>query len=644
LKLGSRPFLAVRQAALVAIVMVAGGADAADSPVTFSRQIAPIVSTRCAGCHRPGGGAPFSLLTYQDVRRRATSIGQVTASRYMPPWKPEAGYGDLAGSRRLPDRELELLQQWLRSGMPEGDPADLPPAREQREWQLGTPDLVVTMPEPYQLAAGGADVFRTFVASIPITSVRQVKAIEFHPGTTAAIHHAAIKIDRTDTSRQLDEADPAPGYDGGAPRTASFPDGHFLAWTPGQSPSPLPDDMSWPLEASSDVVFELHLMPTGKPESIQPSVGLFFTDRSPSRRPSMLRLGSQTIDIAAGDSDYRIADSFVLPVAVEVLALQPHAHYLAREVSGFARLPDGTIKWLIYIKDWDFRWQDVYRLHTPLALPAGATLEMNYTYDNSAANVRNPHRPPQRVTFGQTTSSEMGNLWIQVMTATAADRAALDRNYEPQLLAGDIAGGKKMLENAPDDWRLHSDLGLLYVAGGRLTDATIELEAAVRLAPQSPTLHYMLGTVLLTQHRVDEARSELRAAVALNPGLVDAHINLGVASHALSRIDEAIDSYAEALRLRPGNAQAHYNLGRAFLSQGDNVRAVAEYRRSLELKPDDLDCLVSLGSVLALTGQFDESAIYLRRARVIDPQFPGLPAALESLVEAQRRVREGQRH
>ena len=217
--------------------------------------------------------------------------------------------------------------------------------------------------------------------------------------------------------------------------------------------------MAWRLESGSDLVLEMHMMPTGKPERVQASVGLFFTDRPPSRRPFIVRLGSQSIDIPAGESEHLVTDSFVLPVDVDVLAVQPHAHHLAKQVQGYARLPDGTMKWLVYIKDWDFRWQDVYRMREPLPLPKGTTLEMRYTYDNSAANVRNPHQPPRRVTFGQTTSSEMGNLWIQIVTRDGADLAALDKAFAPKMLAGDIAGYQKMLEIAPDDSRLRSDLG-----------------------------------------------------------------------------------------------------------------------------------------------------------------------------------------
>src|SRR5712692_5709251 len=402
--------------------------------VSFAKDVAPIVFAHCAACHRPGEAAPFSLLTYDDVRRRARQVAWMTKNRFMPPWKPEPGYGEFAGARRLSDRQVELIQQWVELGAPEGAASDLPPPpRRASGWQLGKPDLIVSMPEPYLLGSDGPDVFRTFVIPSELPKGRYVKGLEFHPGVPRAVHHANIKIDRTRSSRRLDDEDPGSGFDGGAGRDATFPDGHFLGWTPGQVPQML-DDTAWRLDAGSDLVVELHMMPTGKPERVQISVGLFFTDEPPLRVPYMVRLGRQSIDIPAGKRDYTVADSYVLPVEVEVLSVQPHAHNLAREMKGFARLPDGTTRSLIYIREWDFRWQDVYRYSRPLVLPRGTAVMMHYTYDNSADNVRNPNRPPRRVTFGQTTASEMGDLWLQVATRTSSDRAALHRDYAPKML------------------------------------------------------------------------------------------------------------------------------------------------------------------------------------------------------------------
>ncbi|HWW86905.1 MAG TPA: cytochrome c, partial [Vicinamibacterales bacterium] len=276
----------------LAVAVLAGSANpqvARPRTVTFNRDIAPLVFRSCATCHRPGDAAPFSLVTYDEVRQHARQIATVTESRYMPPWKPEPGYGDFGGVRRLRDEEVDLFRQWIDGGLLRGDPNDLPPApRWPTGWQLGEPDMVLTMPTPYLLKGDGPDQLRSFVIPIPVTATRYVKGVEFHPGNSRAVHHANIKIDRTRLSRRFDDEDPDPGYDGGGSREARFPDGHFLGWTPGQLPHLTPEGSGWRLDPDSDLVVELHMMPTGKPESVRFTVGLFFTDEPPVRVPYML--------------------------------------------------------------------------------------------------------------------------------------------------------------------------------------------------------------------------------------------------------------------------------------------------------------------------------------------------------------------
>ena len=182
--------------------------------VTFSKDIAPIVFGHCAGCHRPGEAAPFPLLNYGDVKKHATQIAEVTQSGFMPPWLPEDGHIELVGRRRLAVEQRGLIQQWAQEGAPEGRPEDLPPLPKWSEgWQLGTPDLVVTMPEAYTLPAEGRDVYRNFVIPIPTKSARQVRAIELRP-SSKAVHHAFIRFDRTDECRQQDAQEPGPGSPG----------------------------------------------------------------------------------------------------------------------------------------------------------------------------------------------------------------------------------------------------------------------------------------------------------------------------------------------------------------------------------------------------------------------------------------------
>jgi tetratricopeptide (TPR) repeat protein len=569
-------------------------------PVTFAKDVAPIIFDRCGICHHADGAAPFSLLTYAAARQRATLIAAVTKSRFMPPWKSEPGYGEFIGHRPLSDAEIGVMQQWVADGAPEGDSRDLPPQPQWIEgWQLGKPDVIVTLSQPYVLQADGTDVSRVFVLPVPVRMMRYVKGLEFRPGNPKVVHHANIRIDRTPASRQLDDQDPAPGYDGLLLHSAVYPDGHFLGWTPGQVAPLLPKGLAWSIGPGTDLVVEMHMKPTGKAEVVEPSIGLYFGDDPPERTPAMLRLGRQSIDIAAGKKDYAVTDSFVLPVDVEVQAVQPHAHYRAREIRGVATLPDGTTKWLIYIKDWDFRWQHVYRYVTPFALPKGTTLTMRYTYDNSAENPRNPQQPPRRVRWGQWSKDEMGDLWIQVLTRDDRDLQILNGAYRPKMIAEDIVGYETMIRGDPSRVQLHDDVAALYLDVGRAKEGAAHFEASVRLKPESSAAHYNFATALTLAGRVDEAIRQYQQALQLKPDYALAHNNLGSVLLRLGNSTEALQHFREALRLDPANAEAHYNVGSVFRSRGSFSDAIDQFREAVRLKPDWIPAGTSLAWLLA---------------------------------------------
>jgi tetratricopeptide (TPR) repeat protein len=606
--------------------------DPAPRRLTFGRDIAPIISDKCTSCHRRGGGAPFALTEYADVRSRATLIAQVTRARVMPPWKPQAPVGVFLDDRRLTQEQIARIQRWVDEGAVLGDEAPRgdagsagpripgsPTANGTREWELGTPDLVVTMPQAFTLPAEGKDTIRSFVVPVPAGGARYVRGIEFHPDVVGVVHHANIKIDVTGSSRRIDADDDEPGFDGSGPN-ARFPDGQFLGWTPGQRPH-VSDDNVWVLPAGADLVIEIHLTPTGKPERVQSSVGLLFSSQPPRRMPSMVRLGNQRLDIPAGERRYVSRDAYVLPVDVDVLAVQPHAHNLARTVTGSARLPDGRTEPLIEIADWDFRWQDVYRYTRPIHLPRGTTLEMTYTYDNSDQNARNPHRPPRRVTFGQTTDAEMGDLWFQVATSTPPDRAMLEADIGPKMLREDTAGDEMMVAVSPEDARLRRDLASCYAADGRVDDAIVQLRRAVALDPASADGHYELGTLLLGRRRLDEAAVSLERAVALKPEWSESHTNLGAVWFLRGDLSAAMRSFDEALRRDPANAQAHYNRGRVLVAEGKPDAALVAFKESLRWKSADADTLTSAAAALVATGQVSDGVRYYRDALRLQPDL-----------------------
>ena len=564
--------------------MATAKAVALQTAPNFNRDIAPIIYSACTSCHRSGGPGPFSLTTYEEVKRRASQIAQVTQSRFMPPWKVEPGIGHFVGQKPLTQEQLDVIQAWVKSGAPEGNSSDRPPLpRFADGWLLGSPDLVVKPDAAFTLQAQPNDAFRIFAIRLPVTRRTYVRGLEFHPGNSRVVHHANIRIDRTSATRQLDDADPLPGYDGLMPRSAEYPEGHFLGWTPGQIAPLVAPDLAWTLEPGSDLVVQLHLQPSGAVEQVLPEIGLYFSDRPSSRTPTILRLGSQGIDIAPGESRYVIRDSYALPVDVELLAVQPHAHYRAREIRGLAELPDGSRRVVMHIKDWDFRWQHVYRHESPILLPKGTRLSMEYTYDNSAANARNPQLPPARVFWGQRSRDEMGDLWFQLLAANDRDRQLLTAQVNSKMTTEDIVGYETMLRVDPNDAELHDDVALLYLGIGKAADAVRHFEASAALKPESAPAQFNLGTALAQAGRLDQAVAAFRAALVKRPGYALAHNNLGQVLLAQGKTGDALKHLQEAVKLDEANAQAWFGLSEAYAAVGSYDLAIDAIDRAMRL-------------------------------------------------------------
>jgi tetratricopeptide (TPR) repeat protein len=325
---------------------------------------------------------------------------------------------------------------------------------------------------------------------------------------------------------------------------------------------------------------QLHLQPSGAVEEVLPEIGLYFTNHEPERAPTILRLGSQGIDIPPGESRYVIRDSYLLPADVQLLAIQPHAHYRAKEIRGTATFPDGTSRLVMHIKDWDFRWQHVYREETPIPLPKGTRLSMEYTYDNSSTNVRNPELPPARVYWGQRSRDEMGDLWFQLLASNDRDRARLSAEITAKMTGEDIVGYETMLKVNPKDAELHDDVALLYMGLGFAANAVRHFQASAVIKPESAA----------------------------------AHFNLGTAYAQAGRFDDSIKSFREALARRPDYALAHGNLGRVLLIKGDVGGALGEYQEAVRIDPNNPQNLLGLSECYAARGAFDLALEAIERA------------------------------
>jgi len=382
--------------------------------VTFTKDIAPIIFSRCTACHREGQAAPFPLTNYAQTAKRARQISRITARREMPPWIPDANHEPFIGERWLSDKELSLLEQWWKNGTPEGAAEDLPPLPEfAAGWQLGEPDLIVKMTEPFEIPADGPDIIRNFVIPLPVEKDKLVAAIEFHPGNRSVVHHAVLFLDDAGHGRRLDRESPGPGYSifGG---TGFIPSGALGGWSVGNTPRRLPEGTGRYLKKNSDLVLQVHYHPTGRAESDQSEIGIYFVDKpveealqKPFSLVSSFWLANYQIDIPAGESSYARKASYTLPEDIRMVGVVPHMHLLGKNMKVTATLPDGTMRVLINVPEWNYNWQDEYYYQHPFPLPRGTRIDLEAAFDNSDDNPNNPSSPPQPVTWGEGTLDEM---------------------------------------------------------------------------------------------------------------------------------------------------------------------------------------------------------------------------------------------
>jgi tetratricopeptide (TPR) repeat protein len=520
----------------------------------FAHDIAPLVYEKCAPCHHPGAAAPFSLLTYQDVKKRAAQIAAATRSGYMPPWLPEHGYGDFSDDRRLTSEEIATIAAWVHDGAPEG-PADAipPPPAFAEGWQLGQPDLVLEAQNAVELPASGPDLYWNVIFNPNVTARRWVRAIEIRPGQPRVVHHANLLVDRAG-SAHLHETAPGkgfPGMDLVIGRSPFDPDGNFLFWKPGGAPHVEPDGFAWRLDPGNELVLNMHLQPSGKREQLRPSIGLYFTDHPQTKFPLLVQLeDDRALDLPAGARDFPIADNFRLPLDADILAVYPHAHYLGKLLEAFATLPDGSRKWLIRIPSWDSNWQAVYYYREPVFLPKDSVIHMRYHYDNSAGNPRNPNHPPKRVRAGNQATDEMGHLWLQILPRGAGDHR---RELQEAVM-------RHRLEKDPGDVVAHMNLGAILLSRLDPQAAVSELTAAARLEPNRPEVHNMLGLALATLNRNAEAIGQYELALRSRPDYASARFNLATALAKSGRIDEAVKNLRQVLAANPDDSYAKQRL------------------------------------------------------------------------------------
>ena len=394
---GSLCLCALAALVLLAMPAAATNANNLDQP-TYAGEVASILNDNCVSCHRPGQIGPMSLTSYQEARPWARSIGRNVADGRMPPWHAESEHYRFANDRSLTDAERDTILKWVESGAPAGDLAEAPkpPKFQDSEWKLGEPDFVVTL-EEVTVPAGGPDQFHDLIGKVALKEDKWIKAVEILPGNSKVVHHViAIALKGFDV-------DPAEGWLG--------------AWAAGTDPMVFPEGTARMLPKGSNVVADMHYHPADTEEKDVTRIGLHFADESEVERAlANIWVMNQNFRIPAGAKDYEVRASRTFWQAGKIMAFIPHMHYRGTDFTFVAHYPDGKTETLMTVPRWDFNWQTVYELETPVDIPAGTKVECIAHYDNSKDNPVNPDHTID-ITFGDESYDEMMIGFIDFVAA-----------------------------------------------------------------------------------------------------------------------------------------------------------------------------------------------------------------------------------
>lgn len=537
----------------------------------------------------------------------------------MPPWLPEPGFGDFADVRRLGDRERALIKEWVAAKMPEGDPGAAPAAPPyEGGWILGKPDLILKSPRPFAVPAGGTDVFWNFILPYPLAQTHYIRAMQIRPGSPQVVHHANIAIDRSASMRRRLGNRWEDGFGGmdlyiDAGNTFD-PDSHFLFWKPDTPALIEPEEMPWHLDPGNDLLLNMHLKPSGKPETMDAEVGLYFSSQPPTKQPMLVELDrDDALDIPAGDAHFVVEDSLTLPVDVEALGIYPHAHYLGHDLEGWAILPSGEKKWLVWIRNWDIDRQSIYRYREPVSLPKGTVLHMRYIYDNSTANVHNPHSPPVRVHEGNRSEDEMAQMWVQLLPVHVSPSGP-----DPRLLIEE-AWMRNRLRKTPNDAISLYNLAAVLAGEKNYTEAAIDFEELLKENPRDERTLTALGSALDGMGEWQKAVDTFHHAIAWDAPACDARFDLAEVELRHDQAAAAEADFRAQLAQCHESAETHAGLAAALAAESEPLAAEAEFRKSLDLAPGNLTSLFGLAQMKLDASENDQAIELLKRATSADP-------------------------
>ncbi len=392
-----------------AFLAVPSAALAADAPVTFTKDVAPILYKSCVECHRPTMFAPMSLVSYDEARPWARSIKQRVVARTMPPWGADPAHGVFKNDPRLSDADIETIAKWVDGGAAKGDDKDLPAVPQFVDgWTIGKPDAVFAMEEEFTIPADGAVPYKYFRVPTGLTEDKWIQAIEIKPGARAQVHHVIAFT-------QPAGAPLKPGGELGPTNIGGVtPNKPGLVFEPG---------VARLLRGNSDIVMQMHYTTNGTETKDRTQVGIVYAKQPPTKMAGGGMAINPRFVIPAGDGNAEVKATSTLSRDITLTAMTPHMHVRGKDMTYIAHYPDGTSETLLSVPKYDFNWQLTYMLKTPKVLPKGTQVEVIAHFDNSTNNKFNPD-PTKDVRWGDQTWEEMMIGFFSTISETPAPSTA----------------------------------------------------------------------------------------------------------------------------------------------------------------------------------------------------------------------------
>jgi hypothetical protein len=409
----------------VSTVSVSGQVTQTQHTVTFYRDVLPILQQHCQECHREGEIAPFAMMTYEQTRPWAKAIRDAVLGRVMPPWFAADEAHIFSNDRRLSKRDIETIAAWVDTGAPKGNAQDAPNPRQfVTGWRIGTPDMVVSMPDGYQVPQSGEVPWQYFTAHTNFKEDRWVRALEVRPGDSAVVHHIRV-FAREPGSKAFMELNSKLSDERQHPRNAPLDNGagvlagpnvgsgELATYVPGGDPLVLNSDYAVLVKAGSDIVFEVHYAPNGKAVTDRSRIGLVFAAHPPKMQVTEVGLANVNLRIPAGAPNHQVDSNVTLREDMWLLSLWPHMHFRGKSLQLTALYPSGESEVLLDVPHYNFNWQMSYVLSRPRLLPKGTELRCVTHFDNSSDNPYNPD-PNVDVYWGEQTWEEMNMAFLRV--------------------------------------------------------------------------------------------------------------------------------------------------------------------------------------------------------------------------------------